>query len=149
MRPGDDARIRPRLALAQVDALAFGAERIADEHRLREYELVVAEVRDKRSERRVVDADPDHQPEGEDRIDQRLAELRSGRGLMVDVQRLRIVGEGGDQQVVGLGDRPRDRMLYAVADLPLVEKAPWHADALGSGNSLAKLQRAVPRQPGL
>ena len=57
------------------------------------------------------DADPDHQAEGE------AAELTSGLpnsdlrgGLMVEVQRLRIVGERRDEDVVGLGDGARDRV---------------------------------------
>ena len=110
-----------------LDAFAFGTKRVADEDRLGKDELVVAEVRDERAERRVVDADADHQSEGEDGIDQRLAELGLRRRFMVDVQRLRIMGEGGNQQIVGLGHRARDRMLDAVADRPLIEIAPCHA----------------------
>ena len=53
MLPGDDAGVGPRLALADLDALAFAAQRVADEHRLGEDELVVAEVGDQRTERRV------------------------------------------------------------------------------------------------
>ena len=40
-------------------------KRIAREYRVWEDELVVAEVGDERAERRVVDADADHQAEGE------------------------------------------------------------------------------------
>ena len=107
------------------------AQRVAGEDRLGEHQFVVAEVGDERAERRVGDADPDHQSEGEDRIDQRLAELGLGRGFMVEVQRLRIMGQRRDQHIVGLGDGARDRVRDAVADLPLVEIAPWHEAALG------------------
>src|ERR671912_747511 len=97
VRPGDDAGVRPGLAFPKLDALAFAAQRVADEDGLRKDELVVAQVRHERAEGRVVDADPDHQPEGEDRIDQRLAELGLRRRLVVDVQRLRIVRQRGNQ----------------------------------------------------
>ncbi len=114
-------------------------KRVAGEHRVGKDELVVAEVGDERAERRVGDADPDHQPEGEERVDQRLAEFGLGRGLMVEVQRLRIVGERRDQDVVGLGDGARDRMGDAVADLPFVEIASWHG--------CSPRQAAAARQP--
>ena len=79
-----------------------------------------------------VDGDSDHQTEGEDRVDQRLAELGRGGDLMVEVQRLRIVGQRGDQQVVGLGDRAGDGMSDRVADLPLVEIASGMGAAVGA-----------------
>jgi hypothetical protein len=63
-----------------------------------------------------VDADADHEAEGEAGVDQRLAELGLGGRLMVEVQRLRIVGKGSDQDVVGFGDGPRDRVLDAIAE---------------------------------
>ena len=34
VRPGDDAGVRPRLALANRDAFAFAAKRVAGEHRI-------------------------------------------------------------------------------------------------------------------
>src|SRR3954451_6917008 len=63
VRPGDDARVGPRLALAHRNAFGLAAKRIAREDRIGEFERVVAEVRDEGAERRVLDADPDHQPE--------------------------------------------------------------------------------------
>src|SRR5438876_8774258 len=41
MRPGDDPRVRARLALAQGDALAFAAQRVSGEHRIGVLEAVV------------------------------------------------------------------------------------------------------------
>ena len=57
-----------------------------------------------------------------------------GGGLMVEVQRLRIVGQRRDQDIVGLGDGAGDGMGDAVADLPLVEIAPGHGSALGAAD---------------
>ena len=88
----------------------FAAQRVADEHRGGECQLVVAEVGDERAQGGVADADPDHQPEGEDRIDQRPAEFRGGGDFMVEVQRLGIVGQRRDEDIVGLGDGAGDGM---------------------------------------
>ncbi len=63
------------------------------------------------------------------------AELACGGDLMVEMHRLRIVGKGGDQHIVGLGDGAGDRMGDGVADLPLVEKASCHSLALGEVRS--------------
>ena len=48
---------------------------------------------------------PDRDAQREQAVDQRLAELRLGRRVEVDVQRLRVHGERGEEDVVGLGDR--------------------------------------------
>ena len=50
--------------------------------------------------------------------------------LMVEVQRLRIVGQRRDEDIVGLGDGAGDGMGDAVADLPFVEEASGHGNAL-------------------
>ena len=60
--PGDDAGVGPRLAFATSQALAFAAQRVADEHRGGEDQLVVAEVGDERAERRVADRHPTIRP---------------------------------------------------------------------------------------
>src|SRR5207237_2715013 len=75
VRPGDDPRVGPRLALTNLEAFALAAQRVACEYGVGKDELVIAEVRDERSERRVVNADADHQAEREAAIDQRLAAL--------------------------------------------------------------------------
>src|SRR6476469_7761726 len=102
VRPGDDARIGTRLAFTNSDAFRFAAKGVASEDGIREFEGVVAEVRDECSERRVGDADADHQAEGENRIDQRLAEFGVGRRCMVEVHRLRIVSQRRDEDIVRL-----------------------------------------------
>ena len=49
---------------------------------------------------------------------------------MVEVHRLRIVGQRRNEDIVGLGHGAGDGMRDAVADLPLVEIASGHAPAL-------------------
>ena len=59
--------IGPRLAFAQRRCIRVSLrKRVAGEDRVGEDQLVVAEVGDERAERRVGDADPDHQAEGEE-----------------------------------------------------------------------------------
>jgi hypothetical protein len=73
-------------------------------------------------------------------------ELTSGLPNSVfDVQRLRIMCQRRNEQIVGLGDRPRDGMFDPIADRPLVEIPPWHAAALGSSRRLAKLRLTKKR----
>ena len=60
----------------------------------------------------VVDGDADHEAEGEQAVDQRLAKLRLGLAeVPVDVQRLRVVGEGAEHHVVHLGDGARQGVV--------------------------------------
>ena len=101
----------PRFALALGDNLGLGAQRVAVEHRVGEFHVGHAEIADGRAERGVADGDADHQAEREELVDQRLAPLGLGRELGIEMQRLRIVGQAGEQHVVHLGDGPRDRVL--------------------------------------
>ena len=135
---------------AQVTSPAFGRDLLSRTamHSLSErsvspantglgnFELVVAEIGDEGAERGVVDADSDQQAEGEAAVDERLAELGLGGGLVIEVERLRIVGERRDQDVVGLGDRSRDRVRDVIANLPFVEETPGHALLLGRQQKL-------------
>ena len=54
----------------------------------------------------------------------------------IDMQRLRIVGQRGEQEVVGLGDRAAYRMVDGVAHLPLFVIASWHSCSLGRQQKL-------------
>src|SRR3546814_16548252 len=89
MEESDDTRIRPRFRFLEADDLALRAQRVADEHGLRHDQLIIAEVRDERAERRIADRQPDHQAEGAGAVDEDLAELRRFCRLDVEVQRLR------------------------------------------------------------
>ena len=96
-----------RLALGEH--LRRHMEGIAVEHGLGKPHVGHAEVADGGAERGVVDRDADHQAQREQAVDQRLAPLGLGREVMVDVQRLRVVGEAGEQRVVHLRDGAPDR----------------------------------------
>ena len=135
------ALVRDLLSRSAMHSVSL-PQRIAGEHRIGEDQLVVAEVGDQRSERGVGDADPDHQAESIDRIDQWFAEFGLSSGFVIEVQRLRIMGQRGDQDIVGLGDGAGQGMGDAVADLPLVEIASCHELSLGReqklGNALGQ-----------
>ena len=61
--------------------------------------------------RRVVDGDADHDAQREEAVDQRLAPLGLAGELVVDVQRLRVVRQAGEQRVVHLRDGAAHRVL--------------------------------------
>src|SRR3546814_10054789 len=77
-------------------------------------------------ERGVTHRQPHHQCEGESAVDQNLPEFARPCGFDVQMKRLRIVGERGHQQIIGLGDRAADFMLDTLADGPFVEVFSSH-----------------------
>ena len=66
--------------------------------------------------RRVADRQTDDQPKREDAVDQDLSVLRRAREFRVEMQRLRIQRQRGEQQIVGFGDGSRRLMRERVAD---------------------------------
>src|SRR5262249_47702835 len=113
----DDAGARTRVRFALADDFGGAMDGIAFEQRVGELHLCHAEIGDGGADGEVVDHDPDHQAEREQRVHQRLAPF----GLLlaempVDVQRLRI-----EQHVVHLRHRARERVLVEVPDHEIVE----------------------------
>ena len=101
----DDAGARPRFRFALADYLGRAMHGVAFEQRVREFDVGHAQIGDGGADRHVGNLDADHQPQREQRVDQRLPPF----GLLlaklpVDVQRLRIEGHVGKQHVVHLRD---------------------------------------------
>src|ERR1700724_3421275 len=104
----EDAGARSRVRFALADDLGGAMDGVAFEQRVGKLHLGHAEIGDSGADREVVDHDPDHQAEREQRVHQRLAPF----GLLlaempVDVQRLRVERHIGEQHVVHLGDGAR------------------------------------------
>ena len=49
---------------------------------------------------------------------------------MVEMHRLRIVGERRNEDIVGLGDGAGDRVADAIANFPFVEITPCYSSGL-------------------
>ena len=80
-----------------------------------------------RAERGVVDRDADHQPEREEAVHQRLTPLGLRlREVAVDVERLRVEGEGREEDIVHLGHRPPDLVAEQAPDLELLVVQAGH-----------------------
>lgn len=122
----DKTGSRPRFTLAPLGDFGLHANRIADENGIRHVDGVVAEICDQRAERRVADGDPHHQRRGIKPIHDDTAELRSSCIHSIEVQRLRIVSEGREQQVVGLRDRATQGVRNRDARLPILVVATAH-----------------------
>ena len=114
-------------AIAQRDHRRLRADRVAGEHRLRKGDLFPAEIADRRAERRVLHREADDEPEGEDRIDERLPELGRLRVFVVDVDRRRIVGQRREQDVVHVRHGAPDLVNEGLADAELLEIFPAQA----------------------
>src|SRR5439155_667171 len=119
---GDDAPLRTRPRLALVHHLGLRIDRIAVEDGLRELDLLEAEVAHRGPEGRLADREPHRDPERQDAVDQRLAELRLRRGVEVEVERLRVHRQAGEENVVGLGDRPPWLVAERLPDLETEEE---------------------------
>src|SRR5689334_3804269 len=79
---GDDALVRPRFGRALAEHGRLGVERVAREHRLRQLDVLPAEVGD-RLLTDIRDAHPHEDRHGERADDERLAEFRALRVLGV------------------------------------------------------------------
>src|SRR5882724_6994682 len=144
---GDDAPLRPRLRLALVHDLRLRVDRVAVKDRLGELHLVEPEVADGGAQRGLADREPDGDAQGEQAVHERLAELRLGRGVEVEMQRLRVHRHAGEEDVVGLGDGATGLMRQHGADLELLEKLPRHASLLRGGRMVtfqAAMSDATP-----
>src|SRR5271168_968701 len=122
----DDALGRAGLALAQSEDPGFRPDRVAREHRLGKGHLLEAEIADRRSQRRILHGEADDEPQREDGIDQRTAELGGLGVFMIDVDRRRIVGQGGEQDVVHVRHRTADFVNEGLPDLELLKIFAGH-----------------------
>ena len=130
---GDDPPLRARPRLALLDDLRLRVDRVAVKEGLRELDPVEPEVAHGGAERGLADGEPDGDAEREDAVDERLPELRLGRRVEVDVQGLRVHGEAGEEDVVGLGDRAARLVAKHLAHQQLLEMFPRHLRLLGGG----------------
>src|SRR5262249_34495384 len=104
----------------------LGVDRVAVEDRLRELDLLEPEIAHGRAERGLADREPHGDAEREEAVDQRLAELGLGRGVEIDVERLRGHREAGEPHVGGLGPRASGLVSKRLSDLELVEVLSCH-----------------------
>ncbi len=108
-----------------LEHLALGEDRVADEHRRREAlrPRTPGWRRWCRGWSRARRCRPGR-PSVKRRVHQRPAELRPCRDRIVEVHGGRVHGQGGEEHVVGLGDRAGDGVLDHLAGCELLEPAP-------------------------
>ena len=88
---------------------------------------------------------PDEQPEREQAVDQRLAELGARRVLRVEVEARGVQRHRREEHVVGLGDRARERVRHDEPDGQLLEPPAVMRRLHGRG---LLVSRAVIMAPG-
>ena len=74
---------------------------------------------------------PDHEPEREQAVHDALPELGLLGELVIEMERLRVVGERAEQNVVVLAHRAPQRVVEHLADLELFEVQASHRASWG------------------
>ena len=100
-----DAHVGPGTGQALVEDFALHVDGVAVEHRVRMDHLLIPQVSQDRALCQLGHGQPDHQAQGEDPIDDPLAEEGPGGIVFVQMQRLRVHGQCAEQHVVCLGHR--------------------------------------------
>ena len=101
-------------------------QRVAVKDRLRKPDIAHPEIGDRRPERRFADADADDQTEGEQAVDEALAELGLLGEFFVEMQRLRVHRQRAEQHIVHFGDGAADRVFEDLTLFKLLEIQPGH-----------------------
>ena len=97
MLENHDAPLGARLTLAHLDNLGLSRDRIADKDRLGKFRLVETQITDRRAQCKLANRKSDDQPEGEDAVDYPLSELGVFGKFRVQMERLRIHCERGEE----------------------------------------------------
>src|SRR5579862_2043798 len=104
-------------------------ERIAVEHRLRKYHIGHSKVSDSRAESGIAHRDTYHETQCKDAIDDLTAELRRLREFGIEMERLGIVGQCGEQHIIQLGYRSCNRVREVLSDFKFFEIKPCHGES--------------------
>ena len=128
----DDPLPRAGSRASLLDDLGLGVEGVAVEERRRERDVGEAELRDERALGDLRDGCPDHRRERPHRVHQPLAERLGRRERGVEMQRLAVHRERGEEDVVGLGRGPARPVQVADTDLELFVVEPALHDLVGA-----------------
>jgi len=108
----NDALGRSRLRVSPLQDFGLHPNRISVKERSRKGNFAETEIRHRRAEGGLVDADPDHDAEGQHRIDQGLAKFCFVlRVVKVEMKPGRVHRHRRKGDVIRLGQCPSDRML--------------------------------------
>lgn len=122
----DDAGVGTRFAFPHLCDLRLRTQRIADKHRVRKPYVGHPKIRDGSSQSSIRYRQTDHQAKCEDAVDQALTELRRFCKFGVKMKRLRVMGESGEEQVVGLSHGSGNGMRKNASDFEFVVVKPAH-----------------------
>jgi hypothetical protein len=139
VREHDDAIVRARLADPCLEYLRLDPERVAQEHGQRKTHLVPPEVGHRRAMRRVVDRNADHEAERQATVDEDPAELGVLHRFRVEMQCGRIVRQGGNEDIVRLGDGAPDRVLEHLSHHEFFEIQARHLRSTRRSQGIADL----------
>ena len=115
----DDAPPLACPGLACIQNLAVRVKRVALEERVRQLDLVPPERKSVLA--CVRDHQAGHDPDGEDAVHEGPLELRLGGVVRIDVDRVLVVRQQREPDVVGLGNGAAGERAIDVADLEVFE----------------------------
>lgn len=107
----DDAIVGAGFTVPELQHLRLDPNRVAVEQWFRELHLVPAKIGHGGADRRVIDGDTDHEGQGQAAVHQPLAEFRAFAEFLVDMQRLRVVRQRTEPDIVRLRDGATDGMV--------------------------------------
>src|SRR5712692_10491765 len=116
----DDAPLRLGLRLALVHDLALGVDGLALEQRVGQLDLVPAQGEAVFA--RIRHAETGHNRNRQRRVHERPPELGLRRVVLIEMDLVGVVGQQGEPDVVGLGNRPPNPAAVDVADLEVLVK---------------------------
>src|SRR5262249_48929733 len=122
----DDARVFARLTTPLRLHDRTYAQGIAMKYRFRKPHIGHAKIGDGGPKSRFTNTDADHQSESEQAIHQTLTELGLLGELLVEMKRLRIHRQRGEQHIVQFADGTTHRMFKDLAFFKFLEIQPGH-----------------------
>jgi len=128
----DHARIGPRARFALVDDFRLHVDRVSMEYRFRKLYLVKAEVGNRRPQRRIRDREAYRKAQREEAIHQPLTKLGLFGEFFIEMERLGIHRQGGEQDVVGFGNRSSRLMFEDLSDDKFLKILPGHSSSVSS-----------------
>ena len=118
--------VGPRLRVLQLNHLGFNSDGVTVEQRLWKSHIVPSQIGNRRADRCIADRYPDHEAQRQATVNQGFAKLCRFAVLRVDMQRRRIMRQRAEPNIVGLSDRPVNRVIKRLTYSELFEIQTWH-----------------------
>ena len=121
-----DSIFWPRFRVLQLDYLSFNSYGVTVEQRLRKSNIVPSQIGYGRADRGIANRYADHEAQGQATVNQGFSKLRCFAIFRIEMQRRRIMRQRAEPNIVGLSDRPVNRVIERLTYSELFEIQTWH-----------------------